>query len=151
MTLEQKRDIIAKNKEPIIAALNSVLDTLYNITDSVVDDEGKIKENLFNNKKAKSTAVSLRADIEKYEPIREKLLNNDFNLSANEIAYIGISLFFCSERAKAQIASIIKAKELCDSLINELSAPLDNVVPPENGEELFKKALDSLKSQNSES
>ena len=35
MTLEEKIEVVKKNKEACIAALESVLDTLYNVTDPI--------------------------------------------------------------------------------------------------------------------
>ena len=73
MTLEEKREVIVKNKDPAIAALTAVIDTLYNVTDPVVNNKNNVKTAMFKNKKAEDIAVTLKKDIEKYEPIRLKL------------------------------------------------------------------------------
>lgn len=145
MNLKEKREIIAKNKDPAIAALDAVLDTLYNITDSVTNDKERIKTALFKNKKAEQMAVTLHEDIKKYEPIKLKLENDDFNLSQIEISYIAICFFFCSERAKNQIESMTKAKELCDTLLVILNSP-DETTQISNVEikEKFQNAINLL-------
>ena len=42
MTLEQKREIIIKNKDPALAALEAVADRIYNLTDPLLDNEERI-------------------------------------------------------------------------------------------------------------
>lgn len=37
MTLEEKREIVVKNKDPAIAALDSVLDRIYDLSDVTLD------------------------------------------------------------------------------------------------------------------
>ena len=144
MTLEEKIEVVKQNKDACIAALESVLDTLYNVTDPVwqVDKDGNLDLGL-KDKKALAQAISLREDIQKYEPIRLKLKKDDFNLTTKEIAYITICFNFCSIRAKNQIESMTKAKELCDTLFVVLGSKDDNV-DVADAEAKFKKALEAL-------
>lgn len=144
MTLEEKIEVVKKNKEACIAALESVLDTLYNVTDPVwqVDKDGNLDLGL-KDKKALAQAISLREDIDKYEPIRLKLKKDDFNLTRKDIAYITICFNFCSIRARNQIESMTKAKELCDTIYVVLGSKEEGVDTTE-AEEKFRKALEVL-------
>lgn len=144
MTLEEKIEVVKKNKEACIAALESVLDTLYNVTDPVwqVDKDGNLDLGL-KDKKALAQAISLREDIDKYEPIRLKLKKDDFNLTRKDIAYITICFNFCSIRARNQIESMTKAKELCDTIYVVLG-PKEDGVDTTEAEEKFRKALEAL-------
>lgn len=144
MTLEEKIEVVKKNKEACIAALESVLDTLYNVTDPVwqVDKDGNLDLGL-KDKKALAQAISLREDIDKYEPIRLKLKQDDFHLTRKDIAYITICFNFCSIRARNQIESMTKAKELCDTIYVVLGSKEDEVDTTE-AEEKFRKALETL-------
>lgn len=146
MTLEEKRDVISKNKDPAIAALTAVIDTLYNVTDPVVNNKDNVKTAMFKNRKAEDIAVTLKQDIEKYEPIRLKLQKNDFNLSAREIAYVNLAFFFCSERAKNQIESMTKAKELCDTICGLLSSQDETQpVSEEEAKAKFEAVISQMK------
>lgn len=120
MTLEEKIELIKENKEPTIAALNSVIDTILNFTDPITNERGKVKTSLFNNQKAEETAVQLREDVHKYEPIRRKLIDSDFNLSSSEIGYIIAAYVFVIERAKNQIEAMAKAHALMSNLVQKL-------------------------------
>lgn len=117
MTLEEKIEVIKQNKDACIAALESVIDTLLNVTDPVwqVDKDGNLDLGL-KDKKALAMAIQLREDVNKYDPIRLKLKADNFDLDKLEIVYISIAFFFCGERARQQIAAMEKAKELSDTL-----------------------------------
>jgi hypothetical protein len=117
MTLEEKIEVVKQNKDACIAALESVIDTLLNVTDPVwqVDKDGNLDLGL-KDKKALAMAIQLREDVNKYDPIRLKLKADNFDLDKLEIAYISIAFFFCGERARQQIAAMEKAKELSDTL-----------------------------------
>lgn len=143
MTLEEKIEIIKQNKDACIAALEAVLDTLYNVTDPVwqVDKDGNLDLGL-KDKKALAQAISLREDINKYDPIRLKLKADNFELDVKEVAYISIAFFFCGERARNQIKSMEKAKELCDALYVTLNSKDENT--PSDAEQKFRNALKAL-------
>lgn len=152
MTLEEKIEVIKQNKDACIAALEAVIDTLFNVTDPVwqVDKDGNLDLGL-KDKKALATAISLREDIDKYDPIRLKLKKDDFNLSVKEVAYISIAFFFCGERARNQIESMTKAKELCDALYVTLNSKTDETTDTTEAEQKFKNALKALTSKDKES
>lgn len=148
MTLEEKIEVIKQNKEACIAALEAVIDTLLNVTDPVwqVDKDGNLDLGI-KDERALSMAISLREDVNKYDPIRLKLKANNFNLSVKEVAYISIAFFFCGERARNQLKSIEKAKELCDALYVTLNSKDENIAASD-AEEKFRKALENLIKNN---
>lgn len=131
MTLEQKREIITKNKDPVIAAFDAVLDTHYNIINPVLDAKNEIDSSKFKSElkgTVKSTmafAQSLLNDAKKYERIRLKI-KKDEELTIEDIAYVGICLEFCEIRAARQIENMTKAKALITEMKNDLQSKLDS-------------------------
>lgn len=131
MTLEQKREIITKNKDPVIAAFDAVLDTHYNIINPVLDAKNEIDSSKFKSElkgTVKSTmafAQSLLNDAKKYERIRLKI-KKDEELTIEDIAYVGICLEFCELRAARQIEDMTKAKALITEMKNDLQSKLDS-------------------------
>lgn len=120
MTLEEKREIVSKNKDPSIAALNSVLDRIYDLRDmreqrQNTDSETEVK--LFDE---------LEHDSDKYEKVREKLLKNDFNLSLAEINYVALAYYFCAENIKQQIELMDKARQMSLDMVKDLMSSLKN-------------------------
>lgn len=120
MTLEEKREIIIKNKDPALAALESVSDRIYDLTDDLLNKQGKLMTSKIGNYKVEQFALELRNDAEKYEKVRAKLLNSDFNLSISEINYVALAFYFCSEKLHAQITDMEKAASLADDLREKL-------------------------------
>ena len=120
MTLEEKREIIIKNKDPALAALESVSDRIYDLTDDLLNEQGKLMTAKIGNYKVEQFATELRNDAEKYEKVRAKLLNSDFNLSISEINYVALAFYFCSEKLHAQIADMEKAASLAEDLREKL-------------------------------
>ena len=94
MNLQEKIEYVKKNKPTAVAALNKVLDRIYDIKDKFFDDEENLKEGLERDEKAEKELHSLFRDAEKYEEVRQKLLDDDFNLSLTEVNYIGLSYFY---------------------------------------------------------
>lgn len=125
MTLEQKQEIIVKNKDPVIAALQSVLDTYYNYLAPVTNDKNNVMTSLFKDQKAEKFATGLKADAEKYEEVLAKVKGNE-PLTVKDIAYIGSAISFCASRAKEQIKSLMKANEMLSELEEILQSKLDS-------------------------
>lgn len=128
LSLDAKRDVITKNKDPAVAALQTVLDTYYNLIAMGTNSDGEIDPTLFTDEKAYKTALEVQSDIDKFETILNHL-KEDKELSKIEVAYVGVAFLFCSERAKNQIASMTKAKSLCDSLVAQLLEPEEQQNP----------------------
>lgn len=125
MTLEQKQDIIVKNKDPVMAALQAVLDTYYNYLAPVTNNKNNVMTSLFKDQKAEKFAAGLKTDSEKYEKVLAKV-KGDKPLTIKDIAYIGSAISFCLIRAKKQIESLMKANEMLSELEEILQSKLDS-------------------------
>lgn len=124
MTLLEKRDIIKRNKDPSIAALNSVLDTYYNYLSPITDEENKLINGLLKTEKAISFAEDMVKDTNEYESVLAKL-KRDEDLTEKDIAYIGIAFHFCEIRMTSQIESLIKAKEQINLIRSQLQSKIN--------------------------
>lgn len=120
MTLEEKREIVVKNKDPALAALEAVSDRIYDLTDPLLNDKGNIMTAKIGNYDAQQFVKTLRDDSSKYESIRGKLLSGDFNLSLTEINYVALAFHFCAENMRGQINSLNKAIELSEAIVKDL-------------------------------
>lgn len=137
MTLEEKRELIVQNRDPTIAAITSVIDTHYNLL-APVSDNGVINENKFNDKKSLNFAKGLQIDVAKYEDVLMKVKKNE-ELSAKDIAYIGICYDFCAKRAEVQIITMEKAKVLCTDLAEKLSSNVNESAAAESMRKLIQR------------
>lgn len=91
--MENQIEIIKQYKTFIVASINKIL-----------DKKNFLQENLekFPNKKEVDGKVvdyieGLKSFEEQFEPIRKKLLADDFNLSSLEISYCGLALGYAHE------------------------------------------------------
>lgn len=125
MTLEQKRNLISENKDCIIAALESVVDTYYNYLAPVTNDKNNIKTAMFKDKNAETFALEMKKDVVKYEQVLAKVKKGD-TMDIIDIAFIGSALIFCEIRAAKQIESLQKAQKLIVNLKNDLQSKLDS-------------------------
>jgi hypothetical protein len=123
MTVEQKIEIVKEFNEAAIAALNSYLDSLYNMTDEYFDEKGDLIEGLTPDKKVEAFIKSLRDESVKFENVRRKLINKDFKLSLYEINLIAAAFVFVSGVWEKDIAKLQKAKEEADKVIKNLTSP----------------------------
>lgn len=119
MSLEEKIQYIQNNKKVAISALNTVLDRIYDIKDKFFEN-GELKEGLERDEKAEIELKKLFKDADKYEKVRRKLLDDDFNLSLIEVNYIGLSYFFLSTSWKNMIRRLEKAIDEVDDGIKIL-------------------------------
>lgn len=119
LTLNEKREIVSKNKDPAIAALQAVLDTYLNLTGPVQDRKD------FEDEKIKAFIDSIKNDIITYENLLKKIKRNE-TLNAVDIAYIGNAFNFCAIRAKRQIEEIEKAHTLCSSISKQLLSEIES-------------------------
>lgn len=108
MSIEKKIETIKKNKDEAISAINFYLDTLYNMTDKYFDENNNLIEGLEHDEKVEDFIKSMRQDTIQYENVRRKLINNDFNLSLVDIAYIGLSFLFMGTVTGKRIEVLIK-------------------------------------------
>lgn len=120
LSLEEKREIIVKNKSPAIAAIQSIIDSYYNFLSPYTNENNVLKKDIFKEEKHKKMAEALQSDVIIYENLLKKI-KQDIMLNETEIAYVGIAFQFCAIRAKEQIKNMQSALELCNSISNELS------------------------------
>lgn len=113
--------LIRDNKDAAIAALNSYLDRIYNLTDDYFED-GKLKEGLTPDEKIEKFVLELREDASKYEKVRRKLIDNDFNLSLVEINYIALAFVYIVQRWKNEQKMILNAINQTQDIIAVLMA-----------------------------
>lgn len=122
ISLEEKREIIVKNKDPVIAALNSVLDTYYDLIAPVVDDNGEIKTELFQEEKSLNFVQEIKSDTIKFEKILDHVKKN-IELTKLEVAYIGVAFSFCTLRAQEQIKDLEAMIKLSKEITTQLYDP----------------------------
>ena len=116
MNLKEKRELVKKHKDTAVAALNGILDQTYNLTDAYFDENNNLKEGLTRDEELENLIKSLKQDAIKYEKVRRKLLNNDFNLSLYEINLVGLSFMYASIRISNQIEVLTKSKTALETI-----------------------------------
>ena len=125
MNINEKIDLIIKNKDPACAALESVTDRIYDLTDDLLNDKGRIMTAKIGNYQAEEFVKDLREDAEKYEAIKTKLESNNFDLSLIEINKIALAFYFCVCNLDDNIKALTKAKDLSENLLQSLMSPED--------------------------
>lgn len=115
----EKINLIRDNREAAIAALNVYLDKIYNLTDDYFEN-GKLKEGLTPDAKLEKFILELRDDADKFESVRRKLINNDFNLSLEEVNYVGLGFVYMAESWRSQIKNLTLAIEQTQAIIKIL-------------------------------
>lgn len=121
-----KIELIKKYKETAIAALNSYLDSMYNLTDKYFDKEGKMLPLPERNEKVESFIQEVRADTQKYESVRRKLIDENFDLSLYEINLVALSFNFTIETMKKQVENLTRTTEVLSDLVAALMAKKEN-------------------------
>ena len=81
-----KIDLIKEHKEDSLAGLNALLDKLYSLKEFENEHE-EIKEELKSkgDDTWRNYVLSMTKDIVKYEKLRQKIINDDFNFTTVEI------------------------------------------------------------------
>lgn len=120
MTIEEKTNIIKENKDAAVAALNSYLDSIYNMVDKFFDKDGNLKEGLTHDEKIEKMVLDYKKDSIKYEKVRAKLIANDFNLSLFEINLVGLAFLFVTIRFEKQIKTLKEAQKASKTITNQL-------------------------------
>lgn len=115
MSINKKIFIIQQNKEAAIAALNNYLDYIYSLHERFFEKDDTLKEGLTKDPVAEELILSSKNNADKFENVRRKLLDDDFNLSLSEINYIALGFLFSLIRMKNQISDLKKLSlELSD-------------------------------------
>lgn len=117
----EKINLIKDNREAAIAALNVYLDKIYKLTDDYFEN-GKLKEGLTPDTKLEKFILELRNGADRFESVRRKLINNDFNLSLEEVNYVALSFVHVVESWQFQIKNLTLAKEQAQEIIKTLMA-----------------------------
>lgn len=121
MTIEEKIQVVKDNKSAALAALESVTDRIYDITDTLLNNKGNLMTAEIKSYKTQQFLINLRKDAKKYENVRVKLMNDDFNLSLLEINYVALSFKFCSDNLKEQSELYLRSSKLSAELYQTLT------------------------------
>lgn len=120
MTVEEKIQIIKDNKTVIIAALNSYLDRIYDLTDKYFDKNDKLKEGLTKDIELETFLLELKGDANNYEGIRKKIIEDNFNLSLKEINFIALSLVYVQVSWEKQVENLNTAIKDTEQIVLQL-------------------------------
>lgn len=125
MNVQEKINVIKEHKADFISALNAYLDSMYNMTDSYLDENGDLKDFLEPDEKAQAFVKELLDDEKKYENVRQKILNDDFELSLYEINLAGLAMAYVAIRFSNLIEALNKTKDQATEL-SQLLMSADN-------------------------
>lgn len=120
----EKINLIRDNRDAAIAALNVYLDKIYKLTEDYFED-GKLKEGLSSDAKLEKFILELRDDTTKFESVRRKLIDNDFNLSLEEVNYVALGFVYMAESWQSQIKNLTLAVEQARTITKTLMAKTD--------------------------
>lgn len=120
MTKNDKTALIKEYSGAAIAALNSILDSIYELNEKFFDEAGQLIDGLTPDEKLEGFIKELKEDSTKYESLRRKLLDGDFNLSLAETARVGLSFMFMSKVLEKQIGEMQEAKNKADEMFANL-------------------------------
>ena len=118
--MEEKIQIIKENRDAAIAALNSYLDKIYGLTDQYFTSDGKLKEGLTKDEKLEKFLLELREDASKYESVRRKIIDEDYNLSLKDINYVALAFTYVSATWQTMIKNLTKAIEETKPIVSKL-------------------------------
>lgn len=120
MTIEGKIQVVKEYKTTALAALNSYLDRIYDLTDKYFNEDGTLKEGLTRDEKLETFLLELKADAKKYEDVRKKIIDEDFNLSLKEINLIALSFVYVQTSWEKIINNLNAAIENTKLIISQL-------------------------------
>ena len=118
--MEEKIQLIKENKDAAVAALNSYLDKIYNLTDKYFTEDNQLKEGLTKDEKLEKFLMELKNDASKYESVRRKLLDENYDLSLKEINYVALAFTYVSATWQTMIKNLTKAIEETKPIISKL-------------------------------
>ena len=118
--MEEKIQLIKENKDAAVAALNSYLDKIYNLTDQYFTEDNQLKEGLTKDEKLEKFLIELRNDASKYESVRRKLIDENYDLSLKEINYIALAFTYVSATWQTMIKNLTKAIEETKPIVSKL-------------------------------
>ena len=118
--MEEKIQLIKENKDAAVAALNSYLDKIYNLTDQYFTEDNQLKEGLTKDEKLEKFLIELKNDASKYESVRRKLIDENYDLSLKEINYVALAFTYVSATWQAMIKNLTKAIEETKLIVSKL-------------------------------
>lgn len=118
MTFNEKVNTIKKWKDPIVTALNMVLDSYYelivNYTKGADHSSAELNKNLPED--LAPLIKDIKSDIDKYNEIRRKLLADDFSVTPLEVGYINNALTFAMIRFDKIIDYTTNARDITKTI-----------------------------------
>lgn len=118
--MEEKIQIIKENRDAVIAALNSYLDKIYNLTDQYFTEDNQLKEGLTKDEKLEKFLLELREDASKYESVRRKIIDEDYDLSLIDINHVALAFTYVSATWQTMIKNLTKAIEETKPIVSKL-------------------------------
>ena len=118
--MEEKIQLIKENKDAAVAALNSYLDKIYDLTDKYFTEDNQLKEGLTKDEKLEKFLMELRNDASKYESVRRKLIDENYDLSLKEINYVALAFTYVSATWQTMIKNLTKAIEETKPIVSKL-------------------------------
>lgn len=118
--MEEKIQLIKENKDAAVAALNSYLDKIYDLTDKYFTEDNQLKEGLTKDEKLEKFLMELKNDASKYESVRRKLLDENYDLSLKEINYVALAFTYVSTTWQTMIKNLTKAIEETKPIVSKL-------------------------------
>lgn len=118
--MEEKIQLIKENKDAAVAALNSYLDKIYDLTDKYFTEDNQLKEGLTKDEKLEKFLIELKNDASKYESVRRKLLDENYDLSLKEINYVALAFTYVSATWQTMIKNLTKAIEETKPIVSKL-------------------------------
>lgn len=118
--MEEKIQLIKENKDAAVAALNSYLDKIYNLTDQYFTEDNQLKEGLTKDEKLEKFLIEFRDDASKYESVRRKLLDENYDLSLKDINYVALAFTYVSATWQTMVKNLTKAIEETKPIVSKL-------------------------------
>lgn len=118
--MEEKIQIIKENRDAAVAALNSYLDRIYNLTNQYFTEDNQLKEGLTKDEKLEKFLMELRNDASKYESVRRKIIDENYDLSLKEINYVALAFTYVSATWQTMIKNLTKAIEETKPIVSKL-------------------------------
>ena len=118
--MEEKIQLIKENKDAAVAAINSYLDKIYNLTDQYFTEDNQLKEGLTKDEKLEKFLMELKNDASKYESVRRKLIDENYDLSLKEINYVALAFTYVSATWQTMIKNLTKAIEETKLIVSKL-------------------------------
>ena len=118
--MKEKIQLIKENKDAAVAALNSYLDKIYTLTDQYFTKDNQLKEGLTKDEKLEKFLIELKNDASKYESVRRKLIDENYDLSLKEINYVALAFTYVSATWQTMIKNLTKAIEETKPIVSKL-------------------------------